>query len=117
MRTQTRPGQLAVADNGGLGVDLEPDVAAAVPRVDALAAGDLGHVELHGARVEEVGVNLEGDAGSGRHGRRLHALGGGGVASDVLRVDVDDALVGLVVCRRADELPVSSTGNGRECVW
>jgi hypothetical protein len=65
--TQACPCQPSVRNSRLLLVDLEPDVAASIPVLGSLACRHLCHVEQQRARVEEVGCNLECDAGAGGH--------------------------------------------------
>lgn len=95
-------------DGGPVAVDLEPDRAG---RVEAGGGGGgLGHVDVDGARVVDVGRDAEGDGAAGGDGEGLRGGGAGGelVAAHGGRVDVLDGAVGVVVGRAAGELPVGA---------
>lgn len=103
---------------GLLMVDLEPHIARPVKLVNRLPIGDLGHVKLHGARVEDGGDRSPrdrvagGDAVGAARGRvrRLEAR-------HLLGVDaVGDEAVALVVVGAADILPVGRAVDGGEDV-
>ena len=112
------PGELATEVGLLLG-HLEPHSAVTVPRVDALAVGDAGQVELHGARVVDVGANRVCHRGASCHAERLGGGSGGGLeATDLRRVDVPDETVVLPVVGLADMLPVGTAvdlGEGVVC--
>ena len=82
---------------GALAENFEPDAPGAVPRRDGLAGGDLGHVDLGGARMVDVGDGGEADGGAGVDGG---GVGGDGraadVAADVGRGYIGNRIVGVV---------------------
>jgi hypothetical protein len=103
-------------------VDLEPYVAAAVPGLGGLTAGDLGHVELHGTGVRDGGYRAESYGVTGLCLVSLVSLrtmsttyidgvcacaraGREGVAADSIGSHIRDRAVGLVVRRLANILP------------
>ena len=106
------PREPARADVGALREDLEPDGARAVKGRGRLPGGDLGHVELEGARVRDARVGHEADLGARRHAHGLGALVPRGelVAAQLRRGHVRHGAVGLVVGRLADVLPVLRRG-------
>ena len=117
-RTIARPGELATKVGLLLG-HLEPHGTVAVPRVDVLAVGDAGQVELHGARVVDVGADRVCHRGASCDAERLGGGSGGGLeAADLRRVYAPDETVVLPVVGPADMLPVSAAvdlGEGVVC--
>lgn len=118
-RTLRRPRELAVGNLGTLAEDLEPDLALALEVGGTGSRGSLGHVELEGARVGDVGVDGEAQVVAGLDGQSLgRRVGGVDVAADVVRRDVGHGAVGVVVGSHANILPVLSdlalVDQGRE---
>jgi hypothetical protein len=108
-RTRASPAHARRTDLSSLLINLEPNIAAAIPRGRCLALGHLGEVELQRARVRDAALCRE---TNGVAGLDLVGLGARArrelVAADGVRVDVGDRAIGLVVCRLADVLPGSS---------
>lgn len=116
-RTVAGPGELT-SKVGLLLVNLEPHITRPVESIDRLSVGYLGHVEMHGPGVVDIGVGgiAHGRAGcdTGSSGRGLKAR----LETGHLRgSDVSDKAVVLPVVGAADVFPVASGLNGRESVW
>ena len=66
--TVARPVHLTTRKGSALAEDLEPHIAASIPGRSSLALGDLGEVELKGARVRDAGCGCEADGVAGVDG-------------------------------------------------
>ena len=109
--TIARPGELG-AEGGLLVVHLEPHGTVAVPRLDVLSIGDAGQVELHGARVVDVGVGGVFHRGAGRDGQNILSRGRARLeAANLSRVDIANKAVVLPVVGPADVLPVGAAAD------
>lgn len=116
-----RPAELAVVERGALAVNLEPDVTLTLEVGGSGSVGSLGHVELEGTRVGDVGVDGETEVVAGLDGQSLgRGVGGVLVAADVLRGNIGDGAMRVVVGSHADVLPVlgdlALVNKGREGV-
>ena len=76
-RTVTRPVHLTTRKGSALAEDLEPHIAASIPGRSSLALGDLGEVELKGARVRDAGSGCEADGVASVDGVGLRACARG----------------------------------------
>lgn len=99
---------------------LKPDVSCRLPRVDILIPRHLGHVELNGSKMRDLGVGYKAENIAGSNGSST-SPGPHLVAAHVGTVHVRHSLVGLVVLSLTDAGPLLCLGlsidnKGRESI-